>query len=352
MTTNNQSKYRVALVGVGKAIKAGDSKDGCKIGYQHAVNLAAFERASLVAGMDINEENLHAWQKEFRIDRGYTDYEKLLAELRPEIVCIATYVGTHFPLIEKAAQAGVKGILCEKPFLNSPLELKKLRLLIAESGIKIVVNHMRRYQPLFIQIRNLLAAGRIGRVELMSAGITGWDLSEWGAHWLDCFRFLNNDEPIQWVFGQTRTRSQRSFGHAMEEHAMAYLHFAGGCKAVLDGGSQIGGATMSIQGSEGMIRVINEGKAEIFTREGVETISCESYGHAVWHGPWNALLDWMEGAKEPDLGATNQLLTSELNLAAYVSALTGDRVDLPLLSDLAVWPVDAIAERTKNHPSL
>jgi hypothetical protein len=55
----------------------------------------------------------------------------------------------------------------------------------------------------------------------------------------------------------------------------------------------------------------------------------------------------MEGGPEPDLGASNQLLTSELNLALYVSALTGDRVDFPLASDLDVWPVDAIARKNQ-----
>jgi len=62
------------------------------------------------------------------------------------------------------------------------------------------------------------------------------------------------------------------------------------------------------------------------------------------------LLDWIEGADEPDLGATNQLLTSELNHAAYVSALRGDRVDLPLVCNLDRWPVDLLAETPK--PSL
>lgn len=349
--TTERTNYRVALVGVGKATKAGDSKDGCKIGYQHALNLAAFDRATLVAGVDINEENLRAWQLQFNVEVGFTDYAKLLTELRPEVVCIATYVGTHFPLMEQAARSGVRGILCEKPFLNSPAELAKLRDLIAETGVKIVVNHMRRYQPLFIKIKSLLAAGRIGRLELMSAGVAGWDLSEWGAHWLDAFRFFNQDTPVEWVMGQTRTRTLRSFGHCMEEHAIAYFHFTNGCKAIVDGGSQIGEAAMVIQGSQGMVRVVHEGKAEIFTNDGLETIECDSYGNDVWLGPWNALLDWMEGSQEPDLGATNQLLTSELNLAAYISALSGDRVDLPLQSDVSVWPVDAIAAtQTNSHP--
>jgi len=342
-----KSKYQIALVGVGKAEKS-EGMDGCKIGYQHAKNLAESDRAQLVAGVDIHPGNLEAWQKQFQIPHGYLDYATMLRELRPDAVCISTYVGSHFPLIEKAARAGVRGILCEKPFLNSPAEITKLRALIAETGVHIVVNHLRRYQPLFVLARELMESGLIGKVEMLSAGINHWDLSEWGAHWLDLFRFFNRDAPIEWVFGQTRTREKRSFGHSMEDHAMAYFNFANGCRALLDGGSQIGAALMTITGSEGSLRVLDEGKMILQTARGWEEFSTESYTLPVWLGPWNALFDWMEGGAEPDLGATNQLLTSELNLAAYVSALSGDRMDLPLQSAVDRWPVDCLAARTQS----
>jgi predicted dehydrogenase len=181
----------------------------------------------------------------------------------------------------------------------------------------------------------------------MSAGIAGWDLSEWGAHWLDIFRFLNSDCPVQWAFGQTRTRDLRSFGHQMEEHGMGYFHFENGCKALLDGGSAIGSYCMQINGSEGTIRLVSEGNGILQTKDGFEEFTLPSYGSDVWLGVWNALFDWMEGGPEPDLGASNQLLTSELNLALYISALTGDRVDFPLASDLDVWPVDAIVRKNQ-----
>jgi hypothetical protein len=56
----------------------------------------------------------------------------------------------------------------------------------------------------------------------------------------------------------------------------------------------------------------------------------------------------MEGGEEPDLGATNQLLTSELNHGLYLSALNGDRVDFPIRSELAEWPVDTIARKNTS----
>jgi hypothetical protein len=57
---------------------------------------------------------------------------------------------------------------------------------------------------------------------------------------------------------------------------------------------------------------------------------------------------WLDGGPEPMLGLSNMLKTSELNLAAYLSALRGDRIDLPLVDGLAEWPVDAMAKRNKG----
>jgi hypothetical protein len=45
------------------------------------------------------------------------------------------------------------------------------------------------------------------------------------------------------------------------------------------------------------------------------------------------------------LGLQNMLLTSELNLAAYLSAVQGDRIDLPLDYTLTEWPVEVLARR-------
>ncbi len=341
---------RASLIGVGKPARVGDEKDGCKIGYIHAEMLAQSPRIQLVSGVDLQQENLTIWQEKFGIERGFLSLEQMLAEDLPDVVGIATYVGSHYPIIEKVARAGVRGILCEKPFLNSPAEWAKLRSLIAETGVKIVVNHMRRHQPLFQEIRRRLLAGGIGQPELMSAGVAGWDLSEWGAHWLDLFRFFNDDATLSWAFGQTRTRALHSFGHCMEDHACGYFAFSNGCRGLVDGGQALGSATMVIQGSEGVIRVHNEGKAEIFTARGSELLETDSYGPAVWLAPWHGLLDWMEGGGEPDLGATNQLLTSELNLGLYLSALHGDRVDFPIRSELAEWPVDTIARKNTSAP--
>jgi predicted dehydrogenase len=274
----------------------------------------------------------------------------MLRDVQPDVVSICTYVGLHRQMILDACAAGVKGIICEKPFLAAPADLPAVAAAAAASGTKIVVPHMRRYFPAFARAKELYAGGAVGQPLLCAAGIPGWDLSEWGSHWLDMFRFFHDDQPVLWVFGQARVRDSRGYGHAMEDHAVAYFAFADGGKAMLDGGEAMNGEwTMSLLGTEGAIRVRREDELVIQDKDGQRIESFASHPGSSYAAIWDCLLAdlvaWLDGGPEPMLGLTNMLKTSELNLAAYLSALRGDRVDLPLADALAEWPVEALARR-------
>jgi hypothetical protein len=63
------------------------------------------------------------------------------------------------------------------------------------------------------------------------------------------------------------------------------------------------------------------------------------------------LIDWIEGGAVPVVGLPRTYGSAELNLAAYVSAVKGDRVDLPFKTEdlkIAEWPVEIVARRNKQ----
>ena len=351
----NTPAYRAAVIGVGKAGQATPEKGGGhQIAYVHSRQWKENPRTALVAGADINAENLAAWREVFQVPAGYADHREMLAREKPDIVSLCTYVGLHRAMIEDCARAGVKGIFCEKPFLASPADIAAVRRVADETGVKIVVAHIRRHQPVFLRIRELIRGGAIGRPLLFSAGIPGWDLSEWGSHWIDIFRFFNDDNPVRWVMGQARVRGARGYGHALEEHAVAYWGFENGCKALLDGGESVTQpASMILTGSEGEIRQIG-GKSLVLTNasgrtEDTPPTEDDAWG-ALWRGTTASLLDWLDGGPEPDLGLRNVMPTCEVNLAAYLSALQGDRIDLPLSDfSLAEWPLEPLARRATSR---
>ncbi|MCZ7644270.1 MAG: Gfo/Idh/MocA family oxidoreductase [Planctomycetota bacterium] len=349
MTTATKT-YTAAVIGVGKAGGGGPKGGGHAIGYVHAGTFKANPRVKLAAGADINAENLRAYRERFGVPLGFEDYRALLKDLKPDLVSIGTYVGLHRRIIEDAARAGVKGILCEKPFLNAPADLDAVERVAAETGAKIVVGHMRRYRPAFERARDLYNDGTVGKPLMCLGGIEGWDLSEWGSHWLDIFRFFNKDRAVNWIMGQARVRGFRGYGHAMEEHAVAYFEFEGGAKAILDGGKAVGQG-LTLLGAEGVIRVRDEAIVTVENGSGraIEDFSSHPRHNAIWPKVLEELIDWIEGGPIPRVGHPSMLKTCELNLAAYLSALKGDRIDLPLSGELRAydeWPVEALARRT------
>ena len=350
MTTTLPKTCTAAVIGVGKAGGGGPKGGGHAIGYTHAEMFQGNARVRLAAGADINAENLAAFKAKFAVPGGWSDYRAMLRELQPDLVSIGTYVGLHKQIIEDAARAGVKGILCEKPFLASPAEVQAVRRIVAETGVKLVVGHMRRYRPAFERARELYNDGAVGQPVLCTAGIEGWDLSEWGSHWLDMIRFFHLDRPVQWVFGQARVRDLRGYGHAMEEHALAYFEFEDGGNGRLDGGRPMDGGTLTLLGSAGVIRVKGEARVRLENAKGLaeEDFSNHPRHKAIWHELLAELLAWVEGGPEPRVGHTSMFQTSELNLGAYLSAVAGDRIDLPLSGkwqEYAQWPVEELAKR-------
>ena len=357
-------RYPAAVIGVGKAGGGGPKGGGHAIAYSHAGALKRSPRVDLRAGCDINTENLAAFRQKFDVPQGFEDYRAMLRELKPDLVSIATYVGLHRPMIEAAADAGVKGIICEKPFVNSPADLDAVRRIVERTGVKIVIAHVRRYGAAFVRARELYNNGTVGKPVMVFAGIDGWDLSEWGSHWLDMIRYFHEDRPVAWVMGQARVGNFRGYGHLMEDHAVAYFGFEGGGRGVVDGGTAIGENSLTLVGTTGVIRVNQESRLVIENTDGrrEETFDDDpvdgwkALGLPPANGNWAKIWDvvvadlvaWIEGGPVPRIGLPHTFASAELNLATYVSALRGDRVDLPLQGDdlkIDRWPVEVIGDR-------
>ncbi|MBU3666590.1 MAG: Gfo/Idh/MocA family oxidoreductase [Chthoniobacterales bacterium] len=346
--------YRSAIIGVGAATAGALKGGGHQVGYAHARTYQQSTRATLACAADINPENLAAFEKQFGPLSGYADYREMLEREKPDIVSICTYVGLHRRMIEDCALAGVKGIFCEKPFLASPADLAAVLAVAEQTGVKIIAAHIRRLMPSYRRVREIIDSGEIGALRLMSAGIQDWDLSEWGSHWLDMFRYWNGDAPAQWVLGSARVRGARGYGHAMEEHAVAWFGFENGARGLVDGGCGMAPDNSMwpvAEGTGGLVRMLGEQEILIVSSKGsrhekFDRQTPQELYDAAWGGSLQSLVDWMEGGPVSLLGLPNMRHTSELNLAAYISAGQGDRIDLPLTDfSLDEWPLEALALR-------
>jgi UDP-N-acetylglucosamine 3-dehydrogenase len=346
--------YTAAVIGVGPPGEVPFRKGGGhKIGYVHGQMHKQHPQVKLQYACDIVPANLEGFQRHFDVPHGFADYREMLAKTKPDIVSICTYVGLHRPMIEAAARAGVKAIFCEKPFVASPADLDVVRKVLAETGVKLVIAHIRRYRPAMERAMQLFTSGAMGKPVLTFGGVGGWDISEMGSHWLDLIRYFHGDRDVKWVMGQFRVTNQQGYGHTMEDHGVAYFEFDGGGKGLFDGGSGMADGTfLTLTGTEGTIRIFSENKLVITTPKGHESTELTDPLSNEWSTIWSAaladLVRWVEGGPEPRIGFSTSGKTAELNLAAYVSAVRGDRVDLPLSDPLNEWPVEILARRAED----
>lgn len=339
--------YTAAIIGAGKPTHTWNKGGGHQIGYTHAHAYQRHPHVKLIGVADIAPTHLDAFNERFDTI-GYTNYREMLEAQRPDIVSICTYVGLHAEMIEAAIDAGVKAVFCEKPFVATPVQLSRVRERIAQSNTKVAIAHVRRYRTAFQQARKLINNGSIGTPLACIAGIDGWDLSEWGSHWLDMYRYLLEEAPIEWVMGQARVRDTRGYGHAMEDHATVHIGFANGARGILDGGKALPGTdVMTIVGSTGIITMHSEESFSLTNQQG--SITHDFDGHVSWDGCWDAsvagIVDWLTNDIEPIIGFSHTWQSAELNLAAYVSMVERDRIDMPLESTLDVWPVELLVNK-------
>ena len=91
----------------------------------------------------------------------YDDYEKMLAEMKFDIVTVATSDKAHAGATIAALKAG-NNVLCEKPMALFLEECKDMIKAQEESGKVLMVGQVCRFTPGFIKAKEMVDAGVIG----------------------------------------------------------------------------------------------------------------------------------------------------------------------------------------------
>ena len=141
-----------------------------RIGQVHAAVIAAHEGSTLAAISDVYApaaEELAA-----KYDAQMRSSDEIIADDTIDAVLIATSTDTHSDLIEAATQAG-KAVMCEKPVDLSLERARACLEVVSATGRPVMIGFNRRFDPSFAAIRDSLAAGQIGKAELLS--VTSFD---------------------------------------------------------------------------------------------------------------------------------------------------------------------------------
>ncbi|MGH8194179.1 MAG: inositol 2-dehydrogenase [Woeseiaceae bacterium] len=177
-----------------------------RIGRIHADNIAAHRGARLKYVVDIDRGA--AGRLAEQTGASVADRATAFGDDTLDAVVIASSTDTHLPLIEAAARAGL-AVFCEKPLDLDAANARRSAKLAADAGIALYVGFNRRYDPSFRRLKDEIADGTIGAVEVLS--ITSRDpapppadyirrsgglIRDMTIHDLDMARWLLGEEPV------------------------------------------------------------------------------------------------------------------------------------------------------------
>jgi myo-inositol 2-dehydrogenase/D-chiro-inositol 1-dehydrogenase len=177
-----------------------------RIGAIHAGNVAA-AGASLAYVVDVNADAARSLAAKHGAQ--VADADTALADPSVGAVIIASSTDTHADLLERAARAG-KTIFCEKPIDLSMARIERCIEIVRKAGVPVLMGFNRRFDPSFAAVRQGIAAGAIGKVELVQitsrdpgpppqeyVKVSGGLFRDMMIHDLDMARFLLGEEPVE-----------------------------------------------------------------------------------------------------------------------------------------------------------
>jgi UDP-2-acetamido-3-amino-2,3-dideoxy-glucuronate N-acetyltransferase len=122
--------------------------------------------AALHTLCDRSTEILDGYGADYVAVRKTDSFESVLADGAVTKVVVATPAGTHFRLARAALLAG-KDVFVEKPLCLDIAEAEELVATAERVNRLLMVGHLLQYHPCIIEIRRLLAAGDLGRIQYL-----------------------------------------------------------------------------------------------------------------------------------------------------------------------------------------
>lgn len=141
----------------------------------------------------------------------FSDLAEMLAETHPDILDIILPPPGHRDAIKTALAAGVKTIICQKPFCMGLDEAAEMVQAAEDAGALLVVHENFRFQPWYRTLKETITAGALGDIQQMTFRLRPGDgqgpqayldrqpyfqqmkrflVHETAVHWVDTFRYL------------------------------------------------------------------------------------------------------------------------------------------------------------------
>jgi xylose dehydrogenase (NAD/NADP) len=164
MTSSSSGPLRIGILGAAQIARS----------FVKAVRPSAKVVVTAVASRD--GERAAAFARELGIGRVHASYDALLADPDVDAVYLPLPNNLHAEWSIRAADAG-KHVLCEKPLAASAAQARAMFAAAEKNGVYLVEAYPYRAQPQTLKVRELVAAGAIGRIQLIQASF-GFPLAD------------------------------------------------------------------------------------------------------------------------------------------------------------------------------
>lgn len=341
----NRKIYRAALIGCGSmGSYCMDELVGLTsrmlLPYGHAEILKTHAQTELVAGADPHPGRLNDFGKRWEVSGLYTDYREMLEKERPEIVSIASPPDFHAEQVIACAQAGVKGIFCEKPLTPTLRQADAMLRACDDNGVKLAINHTRRGDPFMHTARRLVEEGELGK--LLSITVT-WSgrLFLSGTHSYDIANYFAGDTPTAWMIGHAEEPDSKQSviptQRGVDIGGVSYIVYESGVRAFLNGRDGQPLFRTELSGTQGQI-TLDDQNAQLWKKNSHSTFR-EMIKHAFpqkmyYTAPMVYLLEdlmaAMETGRDPmSSGRTARHALSQILATHYSSQRDSAKVRFP-----------------------
>ncbi len=262
-----QDKLRVAIAGCHRML------DTLNRGHNWANGFARVPDTAVVGIFDKDQETRDTfrsvWKDTWGEIPGYDDYENMLADTRPDIVCITTRQTMHAAQVDAAVAAGVRGIAIEKPFATSLAEADRIISVCEQNNVAIAYLLDRRWIKRHRAVCELISGGAIGEVSSV-VGFGSANLINHGCHWYDMAFALAGDPDPVWASGHVEDVSgdPPDSRRSMDPPGRSTIKLDNGSFIhILPDGFRMG---FQVAGSEGGLMALHDFKKAYYWREDEE----------------------------------------------------------------------------------
>lgn len=313
--------------------------------HSHAAAFAAHPQTVITAVCDISQPALDRYVEYWGPANTYTDFHQMLAAEELDIVSIVTPDHLHADSFEAAAEAGVKGIFCEKPVATTLADADRMIAAAERTGVQTVVNHTRRFDPFYRQARWLIEQGNIGEIRSVLGTLSGERamLFRNGTHLLDTIGYLLDSDPA-WVMALlddrdtgygTAYKGDGGRDPATDPGATAIIGYQTGVRALYNGvKAGVAGLQIELIGDKGALRIGNQ-LAELLVESPAGGLAAQPLPfHAPSQAGMVTAIDELIAAIESGADGVTPLREARATLALLLAILEsadkgGARVELP-----------------------